>query len=221
MVHNPTSRTVQLNDLHVQNSFAVCTRTLLISGCLTSPNPLEVLVSVTGESPQPGKSSYGRQLSRLAGLALANRYRGMYAGVLQVGRCPIDIWPDFLPSIARWTFGSILLEKEADIYLRMVSGFSVAKERFGVLKEQECQRDLRRLMTTMVETTLKGTLTDLCARDMCAQKHYDAFSHSKRRRVLVETLAEYFLEETSSAVESLPTGDRVCHDASSESAEES
>ena len=59
---------------------------------------------------------------------------------------------------------------------------------------------------------------DLCARDMCAQKHYDAFSHSKRRRVLVETLAEYFLEENSSAVESLPTGDRTCSDASSESA---
>ena len=77
MVHNPTSRTVQLNDLRVQNSFAVCTRTLLMSGRLTSPNPLEVLVSITGESPQPGESSYGRQLSRLAGAALAHRYRSM------------------------------------------------------------------------------------------------------------------------------------------------
>ena len=76
-------------------------------------------------------------------------------------------------------------------------------------------------MTTVVETTLKGTLTDLCARDMCAQKHYDAFSHSKRRRVLVETRAEYFLEEDSSVVEGLPSADHVCHDASSESAEES
>ena len=141
--------------------------------------------------------------------------------VPQVGPCPIDISPDLLPSFARWTFGSILSEKEAAIYLRIVSGFSIAKERFGVLKEQERQRDLRRLMTTVVETILKGTLTDLCARDMCAQKHYDAFSLYKRRRVLVETLVEYCLEETSLAVESLPTGDRVCHDASSESAEES
>ena len=33
MVHNPTSWTVQLNDLRVQNSFAVYTRTLRTSGC--------------------------------------------------------------------------------------------------------------------------------------------------------------------------------------------
>ena len=184
-------------------------------GCLTSPNPLEVLVSVTGESPQPGESSYGRQLSRLAGSALANRYWGMYAGDLrqmfdtesrqfrdnplllytellavelgehsesgsldegkcedtvpQVGPCPIDIWPDILPSFARWTLGSILLEKEAAIYLRMVSCFSVAKERFGVLKEQERQRDLRRLMTPWLRPPFKVLLLT-CVLGICVPR---------------------------------------------------
>ena len=82
--------------------------------------------------------------------------------------CPIDIWPDLLPSFVRWTLGSILLEKEAATYLQMVSGFSVAEEGIGVLKEQECQRDLRRLMTTVVETTLKGTLT--CVLGICVPR---------------------------------------------------
>lgn len=53
-----------------------------MSGRISSPNPMEVLVSVIAPSPYPRDEEAGRKLSKMACAALADRYQGLCSGVL-------------------------------------------------------------------------------------------------------------------------------------------